>query len=82
MNIVIYRTHFVKMRTDQVNLDEGWVRVIGKGGKERIVPFGSKAKKSLVQLVWQLVSLIFLASDVFRASQYVQLCIKRYVSIV
>lgn len=31
------------MRLDDVNLGNGWVRVFGKGGKERLVPLGRKA---------------------------------------
>jgi integrase/recombinase XerC len=30
-----------------VDLDEGWVRVRGKGNKERVVPVGAKAKEAL-----------------------------------
>lgn len=35
------------MRLEQLNLDAGFVIVIGKGNKERVVPFGSKAKEAL-----------------------------------
>lgn len=30
-----------------IDLDEGWIKTMGKGSKERLVPVGSKAKKSL-----------------------------------
>ncbi len=32
---------------EDVHLDGMWARVMGKGGKERIVPFGEKAKEAL-----------------------------------
>jgi site-specific recombinase XerD len=35
------------LRTADVNADEGFVRVTGKGGKERIVPLGSAASEAL-----------------------------------
>jgi integrase/recombinase XerC len=38
---------------DTVDLDQGEVRVTGKGNKERIVPVGSRARKALV--AWQRV---------------------------
>ena len=41
-------SELIGLKMDQVNLVEGWVRVIGKGGKERVVPFGPKAKESLL----------------------------------
>jgi integrase/recombinase XerD len=37
----------VQLKLDDVYLDEGFLRVIGKGGKERIVPFGVKARDCL-----------------------------------
>ncbi len=37
----------VRLRTDQVDLEEGWVKVIGKGRKERMVPLISSAKEAL-----------------------------------
>ena len=37
----------VSLDLEQVDLAGGVVRVMGKGGKERIVPFGSKASKAL-----------------------------------
>jgi len=38
----------VGLRTEQVNLEAGFLTVVGKGSKERVVPVGSKARESLV----------------------------------
>ncbi|MCX6556864.1 MAG: site-specific tyrosine recombinase XerD [Candidatus Aminicenantes bacterium] len=38
----------VQLKLIDVYLDEGFLRVAGKGGKERIVPFGAKARECLV----------------------------------
>ena len=35
------------LRLDDVNLAEGWVRLFGKGGKERMVPLGRKAVRAI-----------------------------------
>ncbi len=37
----------VQLKLNDVYLDEGFLRVLGKGSKERIVPFGDKARDSL-----------------------------------
>jgi integrase/recombinase XerD len=37
----------VQLKLDDVYLDEGFLRVSGKGGKERIVPFGATARDCL-----------------------------------
>jgi integrase/recombinase XerD len=39
----------VQLKLDDVYLDEGFLRVTGKGGKERIVPFGAKARDCLAE---------------------------------
>ena len=36
-------TELVRIRREEVNFDGGFVRVLGKGSKERIVPFGDTA---------------------------------------
>ncbi|HYC72583.1 MAG TPA: site-specific tyrosine recombinase XerD [Opitutaceae bacterium] len=36
-----------RLTLQQVDLDHGFVRVFGKGGKERVVPLGGKAKEAL-----------------------------------
>ena len=37
------------MRIDDVVMDAGFLRTIGKGSKERIVPFGDAARDAIVQ---------------------------------
>lgn len=37
----------VSLRWDDVDMEERWVRVMGKGSKERVIPFGSMAQKAL-----------------------------------
>jgi len=34
---------------DQLRLEEGWVRVLGKGGRERMLPVGPRAKEALLR---------------------------------
>lgn len=40
-------SELVGLNIDDVDRDQGWVRVLGKGNKERQVPLGSKAIESL-----------------------------------
>ena len=40
-------TELVSLKLQDVNFDLGIVKVMGKGRKERIVPFGGKARKSI-----------------------------------
>lgn len=35
------------LKASNVNLDDGWVKVRGKGNKERLVPMGAKAREAL-----------------------------------
>ncbi|MCG8637371.1 MAG: site-specific tyrosine recombinase XerD [Desulfobacterales bacterium] len=42
-------SELIQLKIQDINLDAGLVRVTGKGSKERIVPFGSKAQKILRQ---------------------------------
>jgi integrase/recombinase XerD len=37
------------LRGEYVNIQEGWVRVLGKGTKERMIPLHDKARQKLVQ---------------------------------
>ena len=40
-------TEIIRMNVNEINFDEGEIRVLGKGSKERIVLFGSKARDAL-----------------------------------
>ena len=40
-------SELVGLDTHAVDMEEGWVRVTGKGSKERVVPLGSKSKEAL-----------------------------------
>lgn len=46
-------TELVTLKTFQVGLQEGVLRVTGKGGKERLVPFGHEARQSLERYLAQ-----------------------------
>lgn len=39
----------INLKLEDINLEVGFVRCFGKGGKERIVPLGSKAKEALIR---------------------------------
>lgn len=39
----------LKLRREYVNLQEGWVRVLGKGSKERMIPVHKRALKALAR---------------------------------
>ena len=41
------------LKMADVDLEEGWVRVRGKGNKERIIPLGNKARKALEEYFFQ-----------------------------
>ncbi|HSW46620.1 MAG TPA: tyrosine recombinase, partial [Phycisphaerae bacterium] len=47
-------SELVGLRLGDIHLDIGYVRCIGKGSKERIVPMGSKAVESLKEYIDQL----------------------------
>ena len=44
-------SELVSLTTSSVNLQQGVVRVVGKGGKERLVPMGAAAQEWLVRFV-------------------------------
>jgi integrase/recombinase XerD len=44
-------SELIGLKMGQVNFDEGWVRVLGKGNRERMVPFGPKAKDALLSYI-------------------------------
>jgi integrase/recombinase XerD len=46
-------TELVQTRTVQLGLDEGVLRVLGKGARERLVPFGEEAQAWLVRYLEQ-----------------------------
>jgi integrase/recombinase XerD len=44
-------SELIKVRLDEIVLDAGFLRTMGKGSKERIVPFGDTARDMIVQFV-------------------------------
>ena len=46
-------SELIRVRIDEVVLDAGFLRTIGKGSKERIVPFGDTARDVIVRYVEQ-----------------------------
>lgn len=44
-------SELVSLRMDEVNMEYGYVRVKGKGGKERLVPFGELSKRYLKEYI-------------------------------
>jgi integrase/recombinase XerD len=44
-------SELISLTTSSVNLQQGVVRVMGKGGKERLVPMGAAAQAALVRFV-------------------------------
>ena len=44
-------TELIELTLSQINLNQGVVRVIGKGNKERLVPMGEVAQKWLTQFI-------------------------------
>ncbi len=41
-------SELVNLKLSGINLNEGWIRAIGKGDRERMVPIGPKAKEALL----------------------------------
>ncbi|HEX8618580.1 MAG TPA: site-specific tyrosine recombinase XerD [Thermoanaerobaculia bacterium] len=44
-------SELIKVRLDELVMDAGFLRTIGKGSKERIVPFGDAARDTIVQYI-------------------------------
>ena len=44
-------SELANLKLDDVNIDDGLLKVMGKGGKERIVPFGVIAQRALLRYV-------------------------------
>ena len=42
-------TELISLNTEDVNLDDGFVRCFGKGSKERIIPFHEQALKDIIR---------------------------------
>ncbi|MFC1871410.1 tyrosine-type recombinase/integrase [Chloroflexota bacterium] len=43
----------VNLKMDDVHMDEGYLKVMGKGRKERIVPFGNNAQRALQRYLFR-----------------------------
>jgi integrase/recombinase XerD len=46
-------SELINVKIDDLVLDAGFLRTIGKGSKERIVPFGEEAKRAILQYLEQ-----------------------------
>ncbi|MEA2077642.1 MAG: site-specific tyrosine recombinase XerD [Candidatus Marinimicrobia bacterium] len=60
-------SELLSLRLPALMLDEGWVRVFGKGNKERIVPFGDEAQmwlRSYIKNVRPMLATTIQAEDV------------------
>lgn len=44
-------SELTRVRMDDIVMDAGFLRTMGKGSKERIVPFGDRAKEAIVEYV-------------------------------
>ncbi|MEX0928427.1 MAG: tyrosine recombinase XerC [Balneolales bacterium] len=56
-------SELTNLNLDNINLHQNEIRVTGKGAKERIIPFGEAAKKSLIRFLEQRGSLLGKKSD-------------------
>nr|WP_214562882.1 tyrosine recombinase XerC [Staphylococcus pseudintermedius] len=48
-------SELVSLKTEDVDLEMCWIKVLGKGGKERIVPFGEFCRQSIEQYLAEFV---------------------------
>jgi len=46
-------SELIKVRIDEIVMDAGFLRTMGKGSKERIVPFGDTARQAIVDYIEQ-----------------------------
>jgi integrase/recombinase XerD len=44
-------SELINLKMDDVNMEVGFVRCFGKGNKERIVPFGKKAREGIIRYI-------------------------------
>jgi len=51
-------SELVQLKLENVNLEIGYVRCVGKGRKERIIPIGKKAKEAIQRYVHEVRSLL------------------------
>lgn len=58
-------SELLKLKPEDVHLDEQWLKVMGKGQKERIVPFGSRASKLLYRYISFFRPESYLADQLF-----------------
>ena len=56
-------SELVNLKMDDINMGVGFAKCFGKGSKERIVPFGRKAKESLVRYL-EIARLQFLKKNI------------------
>lgn len=78
------------LRPQEINLEEGFLRVIGKGSKERLVHIGHASVLSILQLYQQAFQQEIAAADFFfinrlgnrLSEQSVRLMVKKYAEAV
>lgn len=46
----VRRSELVNLKVEDINFKQGWIKVLGKGGKERIIPLNPTALKLLKEL--------------------------------
>lgn len=70
-------TELVSLKLDQINLQQGVARVLGKGNKERLIPFGEEAAFWLQQYLTiarpQLLKLVSSSETVFVSNRAIQM---------
>ena len=56
-------SELVNLKMDDVHMDEEYLKVMGKGKKERIVPFGSNAQRALQRYLFRFRPAFLLQVD-------------------